>query len=186
MATAARPWHEDEELLYLVIACRALLAAVFMIAFVGKVRGRATFDEFVASIVALGILPKALSAAAARALVVAEAAAVLLLALPSTVPLGFLAAVGMLVVLTSGILVALRRGRQAPCRCFGASVTPLGRAHVIRNLVLIAVSGSGLTAWAGAGASVAHPAGVVLALVAAAVGVLLVVRLDDLMELFTV
>ncbi|MET9343730.1 MULTISPECIES: MauE/DoxX family redox-associated membrane protein [unclassified Nonomuraea] len=173
-------------MLYLMIACRALLAAVFTIALVGKIRGRAAFDEFAASIVALGILPRGGSAVAAHALVAAEAVVVLLLALPPAVPLGFAAAVGALTVLTGGILAALRRGRQAPCRCFGASATPLGRVHVVRNLVLAALGGVGLTAWITAGTSAPHPAGVVLALVAAGVGALLVVRLDDLMELFTV
>lgn len=173
-------------MLYLMIACRVLLAAVFAIAFVGKVRGRAALDEFVSSIVVLEVLPRRVSVAAAHALLAAEAAAVLLLALPWTVPLGFVAAVGTLAVMTGGILAALRRGRQAPCRCFGSSVTPLGRVHVVRNLVLATLGGVGLIAWITAGASTPHPAGVVLALVAAGVGALLVVRLDDLMELFTV
>ncbi|MGP3916693.1 MauE/DoxX family redox-associated membrane protein [Nonomuraea sp. 10N515B] len=173
-------------MLYLMIACRALLAAVFAIALVGKVRGRTAFDEFTASIVTLGVLPRGMSVVAAYALVAAEAVAVLLLALPWTVPLGFAAAVGTLAVLTGGILAALRGGRQAPCRCFGASATPLGRVHVVRNLVLAAVGGIGLAAWITAGTSAPNPAGVVLALVAAGVGALLVVRLDDLMELFTV
>ncbi|MEQ4720979.1 MauE/DoxX family redox-associated membrane protein [Nonomuraea sp. B19D2] len=172
-------------MLYLMITCRALLAAVFAVAIAGKVRGRSAYDEYVSSIVVLGILPRTVSAMAAHALVAAEAAAVVLLALPWTAPLGFAAAVGTLAVLTGGILAALRRGRQAPCRCFGASVTPLGRPHVIRNLVLLTAGGIGLAAWAVAGASPAHPAGVALALVAAAVGALLVVRLDDLLELFT-
>ncbi|GGK99299.1 methylamine utilization protein MauE [Planomonospora parontospora subsp. parontospora] len=173
-------------MLYLMIACRALLAVVFAAAVAGKVRGRAAFGEFVSSIVALGVLPRRASVAAAYALTAAEAAAVLLLAWPPTVPLGFAAAVGTLAVLTGGILATLRRGRRVPCRCFGASAAPLGRVHVARNLVLAALGGAGLAAWSAAGASAPHPAGAVLALVAAGVGALLVVRLDDLMELFTV
>ncbi|MGW0194157.1 MauE/DoxX family redox-associated membrane protein [Nonomuraea sp. NPDC003201] len=172
-------------MLHLMIMCRALLAAVFAIAIAGKVRGRSAYGEYVSSIVVLKILPRTVSTMAAHALVAAEAASVVLLALPWTVPLGFALAVGTLAALTGGILVALRRGRQAPCRCFGASVTPLGRPHVIRNLVLAASGATGLAAWAASGAAVAHPAGVALALVAAAVGALLVVRLDDLLELFT-
>jgi hypothetical protein len=58
---------------------------------------------------------------------------------------------------------------------------------VVRNLVLAAVGCVGLAAGVAAGdaGSAAHPAGVALALATAAVGVLLVVRLDDLMGLFT-
>ncbi|SEG98045.1 hypothetical protein SAMN05444920_111168 [Nonomuraea solani] len=184
---------------YLLIACQVLLAAVFAIALAGKVRGRAAFDAYVSSIVALEILPRRVSVAAANALLAAEAVVIVLLALPWTVPLGFAAAAGTLAAMIGGILVALRRGRRAPCRCFGASVTPLGRVHVVRNLVLAAAGGAGLAAWATAGAGGAglaawavagpdapHPAGVVIALVAAGVSALLVVRLDDLMELFAI
>ncbi|MFF5208841.1 MauE/DoxX family redox-associated membrane protein [Streptosporangium sp. NPDC000396] len=174
-------------MLYLMIACRALLAGVFLIALAGKIRGRVAFDEFVASIVALGMFPRAGSTAAAYAVLGAEAVVILSLALPSTVLLGFAAAMALLIALTTGILAAMRRGRRAPCRCFGASATPLGTAHVARNLVLLLAGGAGLTAGAVAGGdgAGAHPVGIALALVAAAVGVLIVVRLDDLLSLFT-
>nr|WP_051865080.1 MauE/DoxX family redox-associated membrane protein [Streptosporangium roseum] len=175
------------KMLYLTIGCRALLAGVFVIALAGKVRGRAGFDEFVGSIVALGMFPRAGSVMAAYAVLGAEAVVILSLALPSTVLLGFAAAMALLAALTAGILAAMRRGRRAPCRCFGASAAPLGTAHVVRNLVLLLAGGAGLTAGAVAGdaGAGAHPAGLVLALVTAAVGVLLVVRLDDLLGLFT-
>ncbi|MDP9844058.1 MauE/DoxX family redox-associated membrane protein [Streptosporangium lutulentum] len=173
-------------MLYLIITCRMLLIGVFVIALAGKVRGRAAFDGFVASIVSLRVLPGAWSAVAAHVLVGAEAAVVVLLALPSTVPLGFVTATGMLVVMTAGILIALRRGQRTPCRCFGASAKPLGRVHVVRNIALAVAGGAGFTAGGvvgGAGSS-PHPAGIALALVTAAVGILFVTRLDDLMELF--
>jgi hypothetical protein len=179
--------RETVKMLYLMIACQALLAGVFVIALAGKVRGRAALDEFVASIVALGMFPRARSVVAAHAMLGAESVVILSLALPYTVLVGFAVATALLIVLTAGISVAMRRGRRAPCRCFGASVTPLGRAHVARNLVLVAVGCVGLVAGAVAGdaGSAAHPAGVALALTGAAVGVLIVVRLDDLMGLFT-
>ncbi|GAA3514868.1 methylamine utilization protein MauE [Streptosporangium album] len=174
-------------MLYLMITCQALLAGVFVIALAGKVRGRAALDEFVASIVALGMFPRARSVVAAYAVLGAEAVVILALVLPYTLLLGFVAATALLIVLTAGISAALRRGRRAPCRCFGASVTPLGRTHVVRNLVLTAVGCVGLAAGAAAGdaGSAAHPAGVVLALATAAVGALIVVRLDDLIGLFS-
>ncbi|AWS43112.1 MauE/DoxX family redox-associated membrane protein [Streptosporangium sp. 'caverna'] len=177
------------KMVYLMLTCRVLLAGVFATALVGKVRGRAALDEFVASIVALGVLPRPVSVVAAYAVLTAEAAVILLLALPSALFLGFAAATVLLAVLTAGISAAMRRGRRAPCRCFGASATPLGRTHVVRNLILMAVGCIGLAAEVAArttpAGSAAHPAGVALAVATAAVGVLLVVRLDDLTSLFT-
>lgn len=172
--------------LYLLTTCRVLLAGVFVLALASKVRGRASFEAFAASIRALGLLSGAGSAVAAYALVGAEASVVLLLVFPPTVLPGLAAAGATLTVMTAGILAALRRGRRGPCRCFGASDAPLGPVHVVRNLLLIGGAAAGLVAGlapAGAG-SPAHPAGLALAAVGAAVGVLIVVRLDDLADLF--
>ncbi|MEU0483354.1 MauE/DoxX family redox-associated membrane protein, partial [Streptosporangium sp. NPDC006013] len=108
-----------------MIACKALLAGVFVIALAGKVRGRAALDEFVASIVALGMFPRARSVVAAYALLGAEAVVTLALVLPYTLLLGFAAATALLIVLTAGISVALRRGRHTPCRCFGDEIPDL-------------------------------------------------------------
>ncbi|GAA0952983.1 MauE/DoxX family redox-associated membrane protein [Nonomuraea longicatena] len=166
---------------YVLIACQALLAVVFVIAVVGKLRGP---DEFVASIVALRLLPRAASRVAAYAVLGGEVVVVVALAVPYTVAVGLAGAAALLLALTTGIVVALRRGQSAPCRCFGASAAPLGRTHVVRNLVLAGLAGAGLAAGAMAGEGAMHLAGVVLALVAAGVGALIVVRLDDLVGLF--
>jgi hypothetical protein len=175
-------------MLYLLTTCQVLLAGVFVLALASKVRGRADFGAFTASIRALGLLSGAGSAMAAYALVAAEAVVVLLLLFPSTVIAGLAGAGATLTVMTAGILAALRRGRRGTCRCFGASDTPLGRVHVVRNLFLITGAATGLAAGlATAGTeSPAHPAGLALAAVVAAVGILIVVRLDDLVALFTI
>ncbi|MEU8103212.1 MauE/DoxX family redox-associated membrane protein [Nonomuraea muscovyensis] len=164
------------------IACRVLLAGVFAAALAGKLRGRSAYQEFAASIVALGVLPRTPAKAAAAAITAGEAVAVVLLAWPATAALGFGLSAVLLGAFAAGIVSALRRGRRAPCRCFGASTTPLGRAHVYRNLVLLAGSGLGLVAaFAGGPAEVA---GVAVAAVAGAVAVVPVVRFDDLVSLF--
>ncbi|GGZ43245.1 hypothetical protein GCM10010387_41930 [Streptomyces inusitatus] len=171
---------------YAAFACRILLFGVFAVALVGKARGRAAFQEFAASITALRLLPAGASRAAAVLVTAVEAAVVVLLVPSSTVLAGFALAVLLLLALTAGIVLALRRGRSAPCRCFGASVTPLGPVHVVRNL-LLALAGTGGLAAMAAGAPDGWPphlGGSLIAAVSAAVVLLLVVRLDDLTALF--
>ncbi|MBE8526059.1 methylamine utilization protein MauE [Amycolatopsis sp. H6(2020)] len=169
---------------YLLIACRTLLLGVFLAALAGKVRRRAAYRDFVASLRALGVLPGRLVAVTAAAVTAAEAAIVVLLAVPGTVPAGFLLTAVLLTAFTTGIVVAVRRGTTAPCACFGASVTPLGRVHVVRNLVLLGTAGAGL-AVAGAGGGGGEFAGAALAVAAAVVALVPVLRLDDLAALFS-
>ncbi|SDY96359.1 Methylamine utilisation protein MauE [Amycolatopsis xylanica] len=169
---------------YAELFFRAFLLGVFLFAVLGKARGRAAFEEFVLSLQGLRLTPRKWSAHLAALVVAAEAAVVVLLAVPGTVVAGFGLAAVLLIGMTGAIVVAIGKGRQAPCRCFGASVTPLGTGHVVRNLILLAASAGGLAFAGSTGAT--EPGGVVLALAAAAVGVLLVVRADDLMALFAV
>jgi hypothetical protein len=169
---------------YLVIGARVLLLGVFVVALAGKLRRRAAFDEFRRSIAELRVLPRNWSLAAALAVTAAEAAIIVLLGLPYTVLPGFGLAAVLLVVFTTGIVLALRRGQRAPCRCFGASAAPLGPAHVVRNLILTAAGVTGLIAAFAAGTAGVQPGGIAVTLAAAAVGVLIVVRLDDLVALF--
>ncbi|MFD8496967.1 MauE/DoxX family redox-associated membrane protein [Amycolatopsis sp. NPDC059657] len=169
---------------YAELFFRAFLLGVFLFAVLGKARGRAAFNEFVRSIQGLRLTPRKWSAHVAALVVAAEAVVVVLLAVPGTVVAGFGLAALLLIGMTGAIVVAIGTGRQAPCRCFGASVTPLGTAHVVRNLILLATAAGGLGFAGSAGAT--EPGGVVLALAAAVVGVLLVVRADDLMALFAV
>lgn len=66
-----------------------------------------------------------------------EAAVVLLLALPRTVPIGCVAAALLLSAFTVGISVVRRRRRTVTCQCFGASTTEVGAAHLVRNVQLL-------------------------------------------------
>ncbi|MGW3562307.1 MauE/DoxX family redox-associated membrane protein [Streptomyces sp. NPDC000941] len=170
---------------YLFLGCRALLFAVFLVALTGKVRDRAAFAEFTSSIVALRLLSRRTSAGAAGAIVAGEVAATALLAVTGTALVGLVVAIGLLVAFTTGIVMALRGGRPAPCRCFGASATPMGPIHVVRNLTLAVIGGVGLTAGFTDAAWPPQPAGIALTLAMALIGALLVVRLDDLAFLFT-
>jgi hypothetical protein len=171
-------------MIYVAVGCQAALVGVFFFSIAGKVRNRHAYDEFVSSVIAMQVLPQPWTRLAAIATIAAEVATLVLLAIPATVPAGFLVAAGLLTVFTSAILTAIRRGRGAPCRCFGASTTPLGRIHVVRNLVLLAACLVGLASIANGSGNAPHPSGLLISLGAAAITLLFVLRLDDLVSLF--
>ncbi|MFG1779100.1 MauE/DoxX family redox-associated membrane protein [Micromonospora sp. NPDC049051] len=164
------------------LGARILLALVFLAAVLGKLRTRAGFDEFVASVGQFGV-PARWVGPVARVAVATEAAVVVLLAVPATVPAGLLLAAGLLGVLTVAIAAALRRGVRPACRCFGAADAPIGPRHVARNLALAGVALLGLLGGAAAGAP-PSPATMLLVAGAAVPLAAVVVRLDDLVALF--
>ncbi|MEH1125616.1 MauE/DoxX family redox-associated membrane protein [Micromonospora sp. CPCC 206061] len=168
---------------YLVIACQAMLIGVFAASTITKVRSRRAYADFRRSVEAFRVLPPTWSRMAARATVTGEAAVVLLLALPLTAPIGFALAAGLLCAFTVAIVLALRGGRTAPCRCFGASAEPLSRTHLIRNLLLLTLSLTGLATGAIRTDPARDPAGLTLSLAVAAVAALFVVRFDDVVAL---
>ena len=71
----------------------------------------------------------------AAVVVAAEAADVILL--PVLPVVGLLLAAALLLAFGAAALAAVARGVKAPCRCFGASVRPLGRSHAVRNGALV-------------------------------------------------
>jgi hypothetical protein len=170
---------------YVAIGIRCLVGAVFLASFVGKVAGRDAFGVFVASVRGMRVLPVRLAMPVALLAVVCEVAICLLLVLPARIAntAGFVVASGLLVAFTVGIVVSLRRGVRAPCRCFGVSTTPLGPSHVVRNLGLATVSAVGAAAVLAA-ADPVHPGGVVVAMAAGLVLGGLVTVLDDIVDLF--
>jgi hypothetical protein len=93
-------------------------------------------------------------------------------------------AAALLAVLTGGIVLALRRGADVSCACFGAGDRPLSRRHLARNgvLFLIAVGGVGVADHVPRDA--AEPLAVLLAGLVGAVVALVLIRLEDLVELF--
>jgi hypothetical protein len=114
--------------------------------------------------------------------VVAEAGVAVLIAVPATARFGLAAAAGLAALLVVGISVALLRDDAVPCRCFGArSQRPLGRVHQARGAVL---AGTGAVGFAAADPAAVHAAGVAVAVAVGAVAAVLLIRLDDLVELF--
>jgi hypothetical protein len=170
--------------LYLETGIRCLLGTVFLISCCGKLVGRGAFGAFVASVRGMRVLPPVLARPVALAVVAAEAAVCLLVAVParSAALAGFAVAAGLLAVFTAGIVLARRRGVRAPCRCFGPSRVPLGSRQVVRNAVLAAVAVTGLVAAAERGSG--RPAAMVAAALGGALLGGLVALLDDIQELF--
>lgn len=169
---------------YVAIACRLLIAAVFIASAATKLAGPSAFGAFTQSVRTMRVLPTAWSRPVAYVVVVAEVFAAVLVLVPLTFPavVGFAIAAGLLAAFAVGITISVRRGERTPCRCFGTSTTPLGPLHVFRNIFLICgcVLGAAAILLAGpfdwGGAAVAAVAGLVLGA--------LVVVLDDIAALF--
>ena len=169
---------------YLQVACRLLLASVFVVAVFSKISEKTAWLAFVQSLRQLRQVPDAVVRAAALATVAIEmlVAVLLLVPVPAAGAFGFALAACLLLAFTIAIGLALLRGNRVPCRCFGASSTPLGLPHVTRNLVLICVATLGLI-----GASAAGTLDVAYAALAGASGLIvgiLVTALEDVVALF--
>src|SRR6185503_12351118 len=140
-------WSMD----YLSFACRCLIGLVCGVSVIGKLRGRTAFREFAGTtrvlLIAAGPVSR-VSHAAARVVggvvVAAEASVVLLLLIPGTGWVGLGLAMVLMASFGHGIAAAIRRGLRTSCRCFGASSTPLGSRHLVRNAALFLVAATGL------------------------------------------
>lgn len=170
---------------YLAFGCQVLLGGVFAVSAGTKLYSRTAFADFTAATARLTGARAARARRFAVAVVAAEIAIVLALAVPALVLWGFAASIGLLAVFTAAIVRALRRGQRAPCRCFGASNSPLGTRHVARNAVLVAFGGLGIAAGTIGDTSSLDVGLACVVAFAALVGVALTARLDDLIGLFT-
>lgn len=157
------------------LACRTVLVIVFAVALASKVHSRNNFRAFADSLSALG------ARRLAGIVVAAEAAVVVLLALPTV--WGFIVAIGLLAVFIAGIVRVVQGKRKVNCRCFGAGGAELNGSHVVRNALLVAVATVGWIAedqstfaWANTRGAICLAAGALIGLV--------FVRWDDLRFLF--
>jgi thiol-disulfide isomerase/thioredoxin/uncharacterized membrane protein YphA (DoxX/SURF4 family) len=131
-----------------LLVARLLLAAVFMIAALGKVMDLKATQQAFAS---FGF-PKVTHRPLTFLLPTTEAAVAVALVPESTSRWAAAAALGMLLLFTAAIVLNLRRGRRPACRCFGQpTARPISAATVIRNLLLILVGS--LVVWKGPGAT---------------------------------
>jgi len=169
---------------YLALACRCAVGVVFLVSVSGKLRSRPAFEAFVSWLAALPVpLVSRRPRVAAAVMAAAEALLVVLVALPWTVRPGLVLAAVVLGVFTAGTWLAVARGADAPCQCFGVTASPLGRRHVARDALLGAAALAG-AASATAGGGV-HPAAAAIGLGAGLVVAGFIVFLDDLATLFT-
>jgi hypothetical protein len=168
---------------YLGVAARFLIGTVFLVAVAGKISSRAAFTAFVGSLTRMAVVPPGAVGPAARATVAFEALAVALLVVPlrSTAAAGFVIAGGLLAIFTVAIALSLRTGNRAPCRCFGASSTPLGPRHLVRNGLLLAGTAAGLIGLSASGEF--DLAGTLAAAMAGLIAGAVIAGFDDIVEL---
>lgn len=168
--------------MYVQLTCQLILALVFLVAAVGKLRSRASWQGFTASIRALGLVPATAARPASALTVAAELGVVALLALPGLTRWGFLLALVLLAALTGGIVAVLRGGRQASCNCFGRGAETFSPLHVARNLLLVTVAAAGSISGPPASYLAAE---VVTSVLAAVLVTVLVLRFVEILSLFT-
>jgi hypothetical protein len=180
----------------LLVAALAMLWVVFVVSAAGKVAGSERQSAFARSLRALRLVPVSLVGVLAAAVSGVEVLVAFGLtaalwgvltgawwAVPAAVVVA-VGAVGLLAVLTAGIVLTLNRRITAPCACFGGSDRSLSWRHVLRNGVMLLVAIAG-----GAIAVASSPPGVdpVAGGLAGAAGVIVAVvliRLDEIVELF--
>lgn len=181
-----------------VVGVCAMAACVFGGSAAGKIRSRAAYRAYRAGLGANQLVPGYLLGTVAAVLAACEALTAAWLAGCTVLLAAFdgrafallgesalAAATFLTATLTAGVTVAIRRGRAAPCPCFGVkSPRPLGPAHLLRNLVLLAAVVSGLALEPVASR---HPTlgGLAVALCTAGVTAMLIIRWEDLAEVFT-
>lgn len=131
---------------YLDAGTRALLLVVFLSAGASKMAGRKAYTAFADSVNGFSWLPRRIRGLVPAGVIGAEAAIVVLLAVPGFATLGFALAVGMMTALSGAVAWSLLRGDQIRCLCFGSDAGPMRRVHLARNCLLAIAAGAGL--WA--------------------------------------
>lgn len=179
------------------LAALALGAWVFAASAGSKLHGRSAYRAFAAGLRETGLAPERALPAAAALLAGAEAVIAASLAVlavvtgvagePGVLPAAQAAlgcAAALTTVLAAGIVATVRSGAQARCACFGAKTgRPLGRVHLARNACLLAGLAAGLATGPLAHGHLAPPAAV-LAAGTGSVAALVIIRWEDLADLF--
>lgn len=121
-----------------LLVWRLLLAGVFLVAGVAKLADLAGSRR---AVVGFGV-PERLAGAVGVGLPVCELAIAVALIPSVSARFGALGALLLLSMFVVGIAMALRRGSEADCHCFGQlHSAPIGRRTLVRNGVLAAAAG---------------------------------------------
>jgi len=164
------------------LACRVLIGTVFIVSVASKAHSRKAWRAYVSWLAGLPLKPLGRSGAPG-VLAGAEAAVVVLVAVPAAAVAGLGVAAMLSLALTVGLFLAVRRGARQPCYCFGASSDSLGGQHVARNALLAALAVAGtLVALAGPGRT-ARPAEGALAVIFGLALALLIIFFSDVAAL---
>jgi hypothetical protein len=166
---------------YCALACRMLIGIVFAASALSKLRGRTEYRAFARWLGQLPLPGPLRGAPAAAAVAVTETAIVVLLIPAATAVAGLVLSAVTLAAFGAGTLVTVRRDPAIPCRCFGASQSPMSTWHVARDL-LLAVAAVGAAAAASSPAPAAG--GIALALAVAVTAAVPTVLFDDLLSIF--
>jgi uncharacterized membrane protein YphA (DoxX/SURF4 family) len=122
----------------LLLIARLCLAAIFLM---GGFHKLSAIDRFVGVVLNYKILPDALIIPFAYGLPALELATAAALAIEPLRLIGVALALLLILAVTAGVIVNLRRGRtEIDCGCGGGAEQPLSGALVIRNMGLIALA----------------------------------------------
>lgn len=170
-------------MVYLALGCRCAIGVAFLVSAVGKLHSRPAFRAFASWLAALPVpLVRRWPGLVAGVMAATEALIVVLVALPWMARAGLALAAVVLAVFAAGTWLAVARGADTPCQCFGVSASRLGRRHVVRDALLATVAVVGAAA---AGSGGVRLGGVAVSLGAGLVIAVFVVFLDDLAALFS-
>ncbi|MDI1461428.1 MauE/DoxX family redox-associated membrane protein [Catellatospora sp. KI3] len=161
-------------------ASRVATGLVFLVAAVAKLRDLGAFTR---SLHPFLTVPAPVYRVLAATVVAAELAAAALVAVPATAVWGFALALALTAAFAVGIGRVLRRGVQAVCNCFGVADSRLSRRHLVRDLLLAVPALAGLAA-AAAGTRPQSPVQWLAGTAVGALCALLVIRFEDLADLF--
>ena len=123
------------DLQHLALDIRIVLAGVFFLAGVLKI-SRQNAAASIALLEAIGVPSLGLVRLSARLLPVAESALAVILITGSRPVEALLLSEILLLTFSAVILIAMKRGYDGACSCFGSRSTSLGMANLILNLPL--------------------------------------------------
>jgi hypothetical protein len=177
-----------------IIGALVMGSIVFGASATSKLSRPAAYRTFRSGIAGTGLVPRNLLAQVTAALAAAEVTAAMCLAVSAIMMCvaapdamwaaraALLAAIALTAVLIAGVASVIRRGVSARCACFGAaSGQPLGRTHLIRNVIFVSLLVGALVS-----TLYATPIAQAVSAMAAAVGAiiaLLLIRWEDLAAL---